>query len=110
MSTMFQDFSARQSSVGIAPATIVRQEAAELIDRYPNLSEIELARLVSLYRKFSALDAALIISDEQLGPKLDRFFADHRSKVRVPFRQYAGLIGYVVLTIAAVAWAVIVAS
>ena len=61
-----------------------RDEAAELIGRYPNLSEIELARLVNLYREFSALDTALIISDEQLGPKLDLFFADHRSKVESP--------------------------
>ena len=107
---MFQDFSARQSAVGSAPAAIPHHEAAELIDRYPNLSEIELARLINLYRQFSALDTALIKSDEQLGSKLDWFLADHRSKVRVPVGQYAGLIGYAVLTIAAVAWAVIVAS
>ena len=66
------------------------EEARELIGRYPNLSEIELARLINLYREFSALDVALIISDEQLGPKLDLFFADHRSKVRVPFASMPG--------------------
>jgi hypothetical protein len=81
------------------------EEAAELIDRYPDLGEVELARLISLYRDFSALDSALIISDQRLGPRLDRFYADHRSKLRAPFRQYAALVLYGVLTIGAVVWA-----
>jgi len=87
-----------------------RDEAAALIDRYPNLSEIELARLINLYRRFSALDSALIISDGRLAPKLDRFVADNRSKVRLPFRQYAGLAAYAALAAGAVGWAVAVAS
>lgn len=86
------------------------EEAAELIDRYPNLSEVELARLINLYRDFSALDSALIISDRKLGPKLDRFYGDHRSKLRAPLRQYAALVLYGVLTIGAVVWAWGVAS
>ena len=87
-----------------------REEAGDLIRRYPNLSEIELARLINLYREFSALDMALTMSDEELAPRLDRFSADHRSKIRTPFRQYAALILYLVLTIIALAWAASVAS
>ena len=85
-------------------------EAAELINRYPNLSEVELARLINLYRELSALDMALMISDESLGPKVDRFYADHRSKLRLPFRQYGALLGLALLGIAAVAWSLAVAQ
>ncbi len=109
---MFQDFAARPYAFSEAeplrrPAA---EEATELIARYPNLGEIELARLINLYRDFSALDSALIISDRRLGPRLDRFCADHRSKLSVPFRQYAALVLYGVLTIGAVIWAWAVAS
>ena len=109
---MFQDFAARQFAFSQveAPRRPAVEEAAELIDRYPNLSQIGLARLIDLYRSFSALDSALIISDRRLGPKLDRFCGDHRSKLRPPFRQYAALVLYGVLTIGAVVWAWAVAS
>jgi hypothetical protein len=49
---------------------------------------------------------ALILSDEKLAPGLDRFSADHRSSIRTPFRQYAALVGYAVLGLTVVAWAV----
>jgi hypothetical protein len=85
-------------------------EARELIGRYPNLSELELARLINLYRELSALDAALILSDEKLTSNLDRFSADHRSKIRTPFRQYAALVAYAVVGIFVVVWATVFAS
>lgn len=107
---MFQEFSTKNLAVENIPASGKREEAARLLDRYPNLSEVELARLINLYRRFSALDSALIISDERLGPKLDDFHADHRSQLRLPLRQYAGLVAYAVLAVIAVAWAVVVAS
>ena len=85
-------------------------EARELVRRYSNLSEIELARLINLYRELSALDMALMLSDEELAPSLDRFSADHRWKIRTPFRHYAALVGYAVVGIAVFAWAVAFAS
>jgi hypothetical protein len=107
---MFQDVAATRSPIA-SPASIApREEAAALIARYPDLSEIEVVRLINLYRKFSALDAALIISDEELAPKLDRFVEDNRARVKLPFRQYAGLVAYALLAVIAVAWAVAVAS
>lgn len=87
-----------------------REEACDLLSRYPNLGETELARLINLYRGFSALDMALVISNEEIAPKLDLFSADHRSKVRTPFRQYAALVVYAVVTVAALGWAAAAAS
>ena len=109
---MFQSFEAnsRQSAQQGSPAAAPANQVRELVSRYPNLSETELARLINLYRNLSALDTALMLSDEGLAPRLDRFSKEHRSKVRPAFRQYAGLLAYALLTIGAVIWAVIVAS
>jgi len=91
------------------PAGTPVEQVTELVRRYPNLSEIQLARLINLYRNLSALDMALMLSDEKLAPTLDRFSREHRSRLRKPFRQYAGLLMYVALTIGAVIWAIAVA-
>lgn len=109
---MFQDFSAKALSLSEPDSTVSRplDEARELLGRYPNLTDVELARLINLYRSMSALEMALMLSDERLAPRLDRFSADHRSKIRTPFRQYAALVGYAVIAVAAVAWAAAVAS
>lgn len=109
---MFQSFSARAlpfEQSQLAPPRPA-EEVRELIRRYPNLSEIELARLINLYREMSALDVALMLSDERLAPSLDRFSTDHRSKIRRPFRQYAALVGYALIGLAALAWAAAFAS
>jgi hypothetical protein len=104
---MFQNFGVKALAFEQPhpPAHSPLEEARELIGRYPNLSEIELARLINRYRGLSALDMALMLSDDKLAPQLDRFSGDHRSKVRTPFRQYAALVGYAVVGIAVVAWA-----
>lgn len=93
-----------------SPAATPLEQASELINRYPSVSEIELARLINLYRELSAVDMALMLSDEKLAPNLDRFSADHRPKIRTPFRQYAALTLYAVLGMAAFAWAAAFAS
>jgi hypothetical protein len=104
---MFQDFSAKALvfEQPEPPAPSPLEEARELIARYPNLSEIELAKLIDRYRHLSALDMALMLSDEKLATRLDRFSADHRSRVRTPFRQYAALVAYGVIGFAVVVWA-----
>jgi len=104
---MFQNVSANAFQVEQPQSQPPRplDESRKLITRYPNLSEIELARLINLYRDLSALEMALMLSDEKLASKLDRFSADHRSKIRTPFRHYAALVVYAVMGIAAVAWA-----
>ena len=108
---MFQSFSEKALTFEQSQLAVPRplDEASELIRRYPNLSEIELTRLITSYRALSALDLALMLSDEKLAPKLDRFSADHRPRIRTPFRQYAVLVGYAVVGILAVAWTMVFA-
>ena len=48
---------------------------------------------------------ALMISDEALAPKLDRFYKDNWRKLRTPFRQYAVLLAIAVVGIILAIWA-----
>lgn len=109
---MFHDLNAQSVPGGHLkePSGIALQQSAELVDRYPNLSEIELARLINLYRELSALEVALLISEDELAPKLGRFVKDHRSEVRTPFRQYAVLVAIAVAGIALLVWALLFAA
>jgi hypothetical protein len=111
-SIMLQSFDtlSRASRPQESPPASPARQARDLIGRYPNLSETELARLIHLYRNLTPVDMALMLSDEILAPKLDRFSNKHRSALRLPFRQYAGLLGYAVMAVGAVVWAAAVAS
>ena len=108
---MFQDLSPNAFSYEQPRLATPRpqDEVRDLVRRYPNLSEVDLARLINLYRELSALDMALMLSDGRVAPALDQFAADHRSRLRKPFRQYAALVGYAVVGVAVLAWAIAVA-
>lgn len=83
-------------------------QAASLIARYPNLREPDVTRLIDLYRHLPALDAALIMSDEKLGPKLDHFFSDHGYRIKTPFRQYAVLMAIAATGVLLTAYALLI--
>ena len=106
---MFQTFSSSEFPIERSRNDRPRliDEARGLIGRYPNLSEVELARLINLYRELSALDLALMLSDEELASSFDQFSADHRSKIRTPFRQYAALVACAGVGVAVVVWAIV---
>ena len=105
---MFQNFNAGALAVqrSQSPTQMPIDEARELIGRYPDLGEAELARLINLYRAMSALDMALMLSDREVAPNLDRFSSEHRSRIRPPFRHYAALLIYAAVGLALVGWAV----
>jgi hypothetical protein len=55
-----------------------RARAEELFDRYPRLDRLELAELLNWYRReASAMDVALIASDERLRGKFEAFHERH---------------------------------
>jgi hypothetical protein len=53
---------------------------------------------------------ALMLSDEKLASRMDRFSADNRSRIRTPFRQYAALVAYAFVGVAVITWAAAFAS
>jgi hypothetical protein len=60
-------------------ATALRAEA--LINRYPNLSEVELAELINLMPRLPILDFGLMTADDRIAPKMEAFHRDHGDKL-----------------------------
>lgn len=104
---MFQDFNSKILARAGPPliSQTPAEEAHALIRRYPNLSEIELAKLIGLYRELPMLEVALMLSNKHLAPKLDKFTEQHRASLRAPFQQYAFLLAYIALGVGVFIWA-----
>lgn len=62
-----------------------RSEAAlrveDLLGRYPNLSEQELAELINLFPKVDMVAHAVMTADERLGAKVVNLYRDHGEKL-----------------------------
>ena len=63
----------------LRPPTEIAVRAEVLLDRYPNLSEQELAELINLFPHLSLLDQGLLTVDERLSGKLHKFHHEHRA-------------------------------
>jgi hypothetical protein len=104
---MFQDFNSKalaRAGPPVGPQTPAEQASA-LIGRFPHLSEVELARLINLYRELPMLEVALMLSNKRLAPRMDEFMERHRAAIRAPFRQYAFLLAYIALGLGVLIWA-----
>jgi hypothetical protein len=55
-----------------------------LISRYPNLSEGELAEIISLFPSLPILDRAIMTADNNLSGKLAAFEQDHHKAFKAP--------------------------
>ncbi len=71
-----------------APA-VAPSEVGELLNRYPDLREEELARLGSMLPKVPPLDMSLMLADDRLLPRLEAFYAEHRDKLVSPWAENA---------------------
>lgn len=66
------------------PPSETTLEAEALLQRYPNLSEAELATLINLFPYIRILDLGMMTFDDRLAGKLDAFHRDHGDKLRTP--------------------------
>ena len=88
----------------------VRATTIDLFERYPHVSDRELDHLIAVFPRLPALDVALMLSDEDLAPKLTAFRRDHHKRIRTPFRDYAVLIGIAVVGTAVSIWSMLAAG
>jgi hypothetical protein len=80
-------------------------KAESLLNRYPDLSEQELASLIRKFKNLPLLDFGLLAADQQLGDKLDEFYRDHRDKLRAPLSGLSWTMAlFVVLAIVLFVW------
>lgn len=60
----------------------LRLQASELLARYPEIDDNEVAFLRDFYANASAVDTALLTCDPLLLPKINQFTADHGKTIR----------------------------
>jgi hypothetical protein len=60
-----------------------RLQVADLLSRYPHVSEAEAQEIAGFLRTGRGVDVGMVTGDEALKPKLDRFMADHERHFRV---------------------------
>ena len=78
-----------------APRVGAHERAAQLISSYPNLSHSQIENLAGLFPRLSALDLSLMMSDDDLAPRLEAFYAAHRELISPSLSDYA-VIGAIV--------------
>jgi hypothetical protein len=66
------------------PRSDASLRAEELLGRYPNLGEREVAELINLFPHVPILDLGLMRTDDRLSGKIARFESDHGSKLGTP--------------------------
>ena len=78
-----------------------RQQAADLLARYPQVSDAETNLILTFLRTGRPLDVGMLTADEKLKPQLDRFMLDHGKRLRVSFAEgaalVAGIVGFLLL-------------
>ena len=56
-----------------------RDRVAELVGRYPDISDRDRREILSFMREGRHLDIGLLTANEKIRPKLDRFMRDHQA-------------------------------
>jgi len=74
-------------------ARLTREQAADLLDRYPRVSDREAKLILAFLRNGRHLDVGMLSADQSLKPQLDRFMADHAKHFRVGFGEASAVIG-----------------
>jgi hypothetical protein len=81
--------------------TLTREEAADLLSRYPHVSDAEAKAILTFLRKGRHLDVGILTADETLKPQIESFMARHEKHFRVGFAEatavIAGIIGFLAL-------------
>ena len=86
--------------------TGLRVEA--LLDRYPDISDREVAELVSLFPSLPILDLGLMTADDRLSEKLIAFHRDHGSKLKTPLSSLIMFLTFpAIVAIFALWWALV---
>jgi hypothetical protein len=81
------------SGTGHPPqARLTRERAADLLYRYPHVSEAEAKLILGFLRNGRHLDVGMLTVDEMLKPQLDSFMADHAKHFRVGFGEATAVV------------------
>jgi hypothetical protein len=60
-----------------------RDQVADLVRRYPNVSDKDRREILMFMKEGRHLDIGLLTANDNLRPRLDAFMADHRRHFRI---------------------------
>jgi hypothetical protein len=69
-----------------------REQVADLLCRYPHVSDGEAKAILTFLRKGQHLDVGILTGDERLKPHLDSFVADHAKHFRLGFGEGSAVV------------------
>jgi hypothetical protein len=78
-----------------------RERVAEMLSRYPDVSEKDRREILSFMRNGRHLDIGLLTSSDKIRPQLDRFMRDHKRHFQIDLVDIARMLA--VLTAAVMA-------
>ena len=80
---------------------LTREQAGDLLLRYPRVSDAEARLILGFLRHGRHLDVGMLTADETLKPQLDSFMRDHGKHLRVSFGEgsavVAAIAGFLIL-------------
>ena len=68
------------------------KRAADLLARYPRVSDEESREILAFLRTGRHLDVGLLTTDDRLRPRLDAFMEDHKAHFQVKWSEGAALV------------------
>jgi hypothetical protein len=74
------------------PPILTREQASDLIARYPHVTDAETKLILTFLRKGRHLDLGILSADESLKPQLESFTADHAKHLRVGIGEASALV------------------
>lgn len=79
---------------------LTREQAADLLYRYPHVSDEEAKAILTFLRKGRHLDVGMLTADESLKPQLESFMAKHSKHFRVGFGEGTALVAGIIALLA----------
>jgi hypothetical protein len=91
---------------GSEPPKLTREQAADLLYRYPHVSDAEAKAILAFLRRGRHLDVGILTADEQLKPQLDSFMDDHAKHFRIGFGEGSAVVAAIAgfLTVCWLVW------
>lgn len=80
----------------MSTAILSRDETAELLFRYPDVSDSEAKHILTFLRKGRHLDVGILTADERLKPMLDSFMHDHEKHFRLGFGETTAVVSAII--------------
>jgi hypothetical protein len=75
------------------------ERVAELVSRYPGVTEDEAQEIVTFIRKGRHIEVGLLTCDDAIRPKLDAFMEEHKADFGVKWWEGAGVTGAIAIAL-----------